>query len=112
MNADTLRLENAVALSLFRKYGHDVDNERVYFYNTNVEVDFYVPEEELAVQASYSLADESTRKREVDALSKLPNVHPCKRRVIVTYDEEQSITDKHGVIEIVPCWKWFLSMEA
>ena len=112
MNADTLRLENAVALSLFRKYGHDVDNERVYFYNANVEVDFYVPEEELAVQASYSLADESTRKREVDALSKLPNVHPCKRRVIVTYDEEQSITDKHGVIEIVPCWKWFLSMEA
>ena len=112
MNADTLRLENAVALSLFRKYGHDVDNERVYFYNTNVEVDFYVPEEELAVQASYSLADESTRKREVDALSKLPNVHPCKSRVIVTYDEEDTITDKHGVIEIVPCWKWFLSMEA
>jgi predicted AAA+ superfamily ATPase len=112
MNADTLRLENAVALSLFRKYGHDVDNERVYFYNANVEVDFYVPEEELAVQASYSLADESTRKREVDALSKLPNVHPCKSRVIVTYDEEDTITDKHGVIEIVPCWKWFLSMEA
>ena len=112
MNADTLRLENAVALSLFRKYGHDVDNERVYFYNANVEVDFYVPEEELAVQASYSLADVTTRKREVDALSKLPNVHPCKSRVIVTYDEEDTITDKHGVIEIVPCWKWFLSMEA
>lgn len=111
MNADTLLLENAVALSLFRKFGHDVDNERVYFYNANVEVDFYVPEEELAVQASYSMADESTRKREVEALSKLPNVHPCKRRVIVTYDEEDTITDKHGVIEIVPCWKWFLSME-
>lgn len=111
MNADTLLLENALALSLFRKYGHDADNERVYFYNANVEVDFYVPEEELAVQASYSLTDETTRKREVDALSKLPNVHPCKRRVIVTYDEEDTITDKHGIIEIVPCWKWLLSME-
>ena len=85
---------------LFRKFGHDVDNERVYFYNANVEVDFYVPEEELAVQVSYSLADESTKKREVDTLSKLPNVHPCKRRVIVTYDEEDTITDKHGIIEI------------
>jgi len=111
MNADTLLLENAVALSLFRKYGHDLDNERVYFYNVNVEVDFYVPEDELAVQVSYSLADETTRKREVDALTKLPKIHPCKRRVIVTYDEEDTITDKHGVIEIVPCWKWMLSAE-
>ena len=111
LNADTLLLENIVALSLFRKYGHDLDNERVYFYNANVEVDFYVPEEELAVQVSYSLADEATRKREVDALSKLPNVHPCKRRVIVTFDEEYTITDNYGTIEIVPCWKWFLDIE-
>lgn len=111
LNADTLLLENVVALSLFRKYGHDLDNERVYFYNANVEVDFYVPEEELAVQVSYSLADEATRKREVDALSKLPNVHPCKRRVIVTFDEEDTFTDKYGTIEIVPCWKWFLDIE-
>ncbi len=112
MNAETLLLENAVALSLFRKYGHDDDNERVYFYNANVEVDFYVPEEELAVQASYSMADETTRNREVYALSKLPIVHPCKRRVIVTYDEEDTITDKHGIIEIVPCWKWLLNIES
>ena len=39
-----------VALSLFRKYGHDEDNERVFFYNVNLEVDFYVPEDELAIQ--------------------------------------------------------------
>lgn len=111
MNADTLLLENAVALSLFRKYGHDTDNESVYFYNANIEVDFYVPAEELAVQVSYSLADETTRKREVDALSKLPNVHPCQHRVIVTYDEEDTIIDKYGTIEVVPCWKWFIDIE-
>ena len=111
LNADTLLLENAVALSLFRKYGHDVDNERVYFYNANVEVDFYVPDEELAVQVCYSLTEEATRKREVDALSKLPNAHPCRRRVIVTYDEEGAVADQHGVIEIVPCWKWFLGID-
>ena len=110
MNVDALLLENAVALSLFRNYGHDVDDESVYFYNANVEVDFYVPEDELAVQVSYSLADEATRKREMDALSKLPNVHPCKRRIIVTYDEEDTITDKYGIIEVIPCWKWFISL--
>lgn len=108
LDIDTLLLENAVALFLFRRYGHDTDNERVYFYNANVEVDFYVPEEELAVQVSYSLADEKTRKREVEALGKFPKNYPCKRRVIVTYDEEGTITDKYGVIEIVPCWRWMV----
>lgn len=111
LNADTILLENMVALTLFRKYGHDLDNEHVYFYNANVEVDFYIPEEEWAIQVSYSIADEQTKMREVGALTKLPNVHPCQRRVIVTYDEEDTITDKYGNIEIIPCWKWMLEME-
>ena len=109
LNADTILLENIVALSLFRKYGHDLDNERVYFYNANVEIDFYVPEEELAIQATYSITDEQTKIREVGALTKLPNVYPCRRRMIITYDEEGIITDAHGSIEIIPCWKWLLS---
>lgn len=109
LNADTALLENAVALSLFRKYGHDPDNERVFFYHSNVEVDFYIPEDELAVQVSYSIADEQTKAREVGALTKLPNAYPCRRRVIVTYEEECSITDQHGTIEVIPGWKWLLS---
>lgn len=107
-NAETTLLENVVALSLFRKYGHDMDNERVYFYNSNIEVDFYVPEEELAIQVAYSLNDEQTKEREVTALTKLPNVNPCNRRIIITYDEEGIMEDKHGRIEIIPCWKWML----
>lgn len=109
LNADTLLIENMVALSLFRKYGHDQDNERVYFYNSNVEVDFYVPEDELAIQVAYSLADQQTMDREVSALSKLPNIHPCRQRIIITYDEEGGITDKYGEIQIIPCWKWLLN---
>jgi predicted AAA+ superfamily ATPase len=108
LNAETTLLENAVALSLFRKYGHDTDNERVYFYNANVEIDFYVPEDELAIQVAYSLDDEQTKEREVTALTKLPNIHPCSRRVIITYDQEGLIEDKYGHIEIIPCWKWML----
>ena len=108
LDADTILLENMVALSLFRKYGHDEDNERVFFYNVNVEVDFYVPEDELAIQVSYSIADPETEKREKEPLEKLPNVHPCRRRIIITYDEEGTLTDKHGTIEVIPCWKWLL----
>ena len=108
LSSETILLENMVALTLFRKYGHDDDNERVYFYNANVEIDFYVPEDELAIQVAYSIADPETLQREKGALEKLPNVHSCSRRIIITYDEEGTLTDKHGTIEVIPCWKWML----
>lgn len=107
-NAETTLLENLVALSLFRKYGHDMNNERVYFYNSNIEVDFYIPEEELAIQVAYSLNDEQAKEREVTALTKLPKVNPCSRRIILTFDEETTFTDQYGTIEVIPCWKWLL----
>lgn len=108
LGCEPILLENLVALSLFRKYGHDKENERVFFYNANVEVDFYVPEDELAIQVSYTIADPETAERECGALTKLPNVHPCRRRVIITYDEEATFSDKHGTIEVIPCWRWLL----
>ena len=108
MDCETLLLENMVALSLFRKYGHDKDNERVFFYNANIEVDFYVPDDKLAVQVAYSIADPDTLRRESGALGKLPRIHPCRRRAIVTYDEEGPLEDEYGTIEIIPAWKWLL----
>ena len=45
------------------------------------------------------LAEKITEKVHGDARTHL---------VIVTFDEENSITDKHGTIEVVPCWKWLL----
>lgn len=109
LNGETALLENLVALSLFRKYGHDQDNERVFFYNDKVEVDFYVPEDKLAIQASYSInQSEATYDREVGALKRLPKVLPCNRRLILTYDESDTISDEFGVIEVMPLWKWLL----
>lgn len=110
IDKDAMQLENLVALQLFRIYGHDPENERVFFYNDSFEVDFYVPEAELAIQVSYSLHDEDTRKRETEALQKLPRRLPCNRRIILTYDEEETITDQHGTIEVIPVWKWLLSI--
>ena len=108
----TTLMENLVALQLFRIYGHDQDNERVYFYNSNVEVDFYVPEDKLAIQVSYSISgDIDTWEREVGALQKLPKALACKRRIILTYDEQQIIEDEYGKIEVIPCWKWILGIE-
>lgn len=106
-DSDTSLLENAVAVSLFRRYGHEADNEQVFFYNDNVEVDFCVPEEGLAIQVAYSIADDyQTRERETKALGCLPKVMDCKQRLIITYDEEGTITDEYGEIRILPYWKW------
>lgn len=109
LRGETLLFENVVALALFRKYGHDPNNERVFFYNDKVEVDFYVPEDELAIQASYSIAQSAeTFEREIKALKKLPNVLVCKRRIVLTNDESGTVEDDFGTIEIMPVWRWLL----
>lgn len=108
IDKDSMLLENIVALQLFRLYGHDMGCERVFFYNDGFEVDFYIPEDELAIQVSYSLNDAETRKRELEALQKLPKRLPCKRRLVLTYDEEDSASDRYGEVAIMPVWKWLL----
>lgn len=109
LGGETILLENVVALALFRRYGHDVDNERVFFYNEKVEVDFYVTEDELAIQVTYSMTQSpDTFDREVNALKKLPNVLPCRRRLVLTNDESGRVQDEHGGIDIMPVWKWLL----
>lgn len=108
IDKEAMQLENLVALHLFRSYGHDPENERVFFYNDKYEIDFYIPDDELAIQVSFSLRDEETRKREVEALQKLPKRLSCKRRIIVTFDEEETITDSFGTIDVIPAWKWLM----
>lgn len=110
LGGETVLLENVVALALFQRYGHDMDNERVFFYNDKVEVDFYVPEDELAIQVSYSMVQsQETFDREVNALKKLPNVLPCRRRFVLTNDETGQMEDGYGTIDIIPVWKWLLT---
>ena len=109
LNAETLLLENIVALALFRRYGHDTDNERVFFFNKNIEVDFYVPEDKLAIQVSYNISkSDDTRDREIGALMALPKVLPCEKRFLLTNSEQEIINDSYGSIEVIPVWKWLL----
>ena len=104
VDANTSLLENIVAVTLRRKYG-----DGSYFWNSkNTEIDFVVPEEKLAVQVAYSMADADTFKRETDGLIKLLSIQPISKMMVVTMDEE-SIVEKDGFhIEIVPLWKWLL----
>ena len=103
----TSLLENLVALKLLSTYG--TKEETIYFYNHGIEVDFYVPSTETAIQVSYSMNDaEGTFERETKALVKVQSRLLCRRNIIVAYDDED-IVEKDGIrIEIIPAWKFVL----
>lgn len=94
-------LENQVAIQLRRLYG-----DGIYFYHHGIEVDFYVPEVQLAVQVCYSLQDIETRKREINALSKISKRIEVIRWIIITKDEEDTISEQGINIEVIPAWRW------
>ena len=105
-DADTSLLENLCAITLYKKYNSDDNAPRLYYYNRNIEVDFFIPDETLAIQASYSIQDADTRKREVSALVALNKITPLQRALIITYDEEATIEEGELTIEAIPIWKW------
>ena len=107
IDAETSLLENLVAIYLTRKYGRE---DAVFFYNKGIEVDFYIPNDETAIQVSYSLMDDETRMREVKALKALQKVLPCKQLLIITYDEEDNWDLADSNITVIPVWKWALDM--
>lgn len=104
-DGDTLLLENLVAVTLRRKF----PGELMYF-NSNVEVDFYLPEQKVSYQVSYSIRDAKTREREVRALVRLNNYIPQNQMFIITKDEEETIEDEDCKITVVPIWKWLLTL--
>lgn len=105
IDGNTSLLENLVAISLIRKFGTE---DSVFFYNKGIEVDFYIPNEEWAIQVSYSIKDPDTRCRETEALHKIKNALPCKRFSIITFDEEETILMGDTTIEVISVWKWLL----
>ena len=108
LDGNTSLLENLVAVSLLRKYGR---SDTVYFYNKDVEVDFYIPDEAVAIQVCYNLDNsDGTFDREVNALLKLSNVLTCDKLLIVTRDTERILTFNNKTIEIIPVWKWLVTL--
>ena len=104
-NPDTALLENLCAINLYKRYG-----KGVYYFNRNIEVDFYVRDEKLAIQASFRMSEEATLEREIKALVALHGLYETQRNLIITYEDE-GIMERDGIkIEIIPVWKWLLDM--
>lgn len=105
-NPETLLLENLVAVSLYRMVGKEL-----YFYNQNVEVDFYIPDQKWLVQASYNISDTQTFTREVNGLLKTAKFLKAEKLQIVTRNEERTVEQDGFTIEVIPIWKWMIMLE-
>lgn len=103
-------LENLVAVTLMKRYGGQ-EEDGLYYYHKGIEVDFYVPNESLGIQVSYSLRDYDTRERETGALIKMNKAFHLQRMMIITMDEEEIVPVGDARIDIVPVWKWLLDKE-
>ena len=98
-------MENLVAIELIRRFGR----EKVFYFENNVEIDFYIPEEKLAIQVSMQVLDQiETREREIGAFLKLRNFIEGARCILITNSEEAEL-DCDGIhVSVVPAWKWLL----
>lgn len=105
LDCRTAQLENLVAVELIRRYGF----ENVYFFENNIEVDFYIPSENLAIQVSMQvLGDVDTLERETKAFVKLNQFIPDTKCLLVTNSEETKLNCDGIKIDVVPAWKWLL----
>ncbi len=109
-DSETSLLENLCAVALFRKSIRD-DRFKTYFYNKEVEIDFYLPKIGRAIQASYSIKESGTMEREVKALVAFHKLYGLKEAEIVTYSEEDTINRDELTIRVVPLAKWLIEME-
>ncbi|MGB4415533.1 MAG: ATP-binding protein [Paludibacter sp.] len=103
IDPNTTLLENLVAIQLHSLYGNEV-----YYYQNGVEVDFYIPEKQLAIQVCYDINDELTSKREMNALLKMNSRFENLKLMIITKDNTDTINVNNHIVEVLPIWKWLL----
>jgi len=95
-------LENLVLIELLRR------NKSVYFFKNPKECDFITEERGTitgAIQVCYDLTREN-RDRELDGLRGAMQVHGLTEGFILTYLQEETITQDGSTIRVVPAWKW------
>jgi len=106
--------ENIVFLELLRR------NKELYYWKSKKgkEVDFVIKEGlgiTEAIQVCFSLEDERTRQRELQALTEVKYELRAERLTVITDDEESTIPVElprgQGEINIIPLWKWLLRFQ-
>jgi len=98
-------LENLVLIELLRR------NKSVYFFKNPKECDFVIEDRgkiTSAIQVCYELTREN-RDRELGGLLGAMQVHGLEEGLILTYLQEETITQDGFTIRVMPAWKWLIS---
>ena len=78
------------------------------YYKNGFECDFISGDS--CIQVCHTLND-GNRRREINGLKEAKKKFGCKRAVILTYAQDEEITDEIK-IEVLPVWKWLLENDA
>ena len=98
-------LENIVALKLYR----NCKNNLYYLKGNKTDIDFYISNENTAIQVAYSLSDKEVYDREVNNLIEFAKNSKKKANLfIITYDEERIIDIGDNKIRVLPIAKYLL----
>ena len=100
--------ENSVFLQLLRTLP---DGQKICYYLGDKECDFVIQTDtsvKQLIQVCWDMKDKDTRERELNGIREAASLTGCKVLTIVTRDSEEDVRDAHGIIHIVPAWKWFL----
>ncbi|MBI4992814.1 MAG: ATP-binding protein [Candidatus Magasanikbacteria bacterium] len=97
-------LENLVFIELKRR------GCEIYYFKNKKECDFLIKEKNkitTAVQVTAHLGNEN-REREMGGLLEAIKTNHLKKGLILTTNQEKTIKQKGGVIEVKPLWKWLI----
>lgn len=102
-------LENLMFIALRRV------NQNIFYYKTRsgLEVDFIIQQQDhsrMIIQVCESLVEPQTRKREVAALAEAMQELDLTTGTIVTRSEEEQISVEPGMIDVIPAWRFLLSL--
>lgn len=106
-DSDTSLLENLCAVTLYRKKMDNSDFD-FYYYNKEVEIDFYIPSIKKGIQSCFSIHNSDTLEREVKALTTFHRLYGLREAEIVTRSEEGALERDGLTISVVPLSKWLL----
>lgn len=87
-------------------------SEDVTYLLENKECDFYVRDQlyrDQLYQVSYTIQDEKTRKREIDALEYYMEEFAVNESVLVTYDTNETIIVENKTIKVQSIESFFLN---
>lgn len=105
------RLENAIYIELLHRASKRFADV-FYYRDRTFEVDFIVAKDgvvEELYQVCYDMTNEKTRKREVNSLLQGATKFHCSNLTILTFDEQETITEGDYTIQVKLASQWLLN---